>query len=158
MLRGGGRAHGPKPRDFSTELPRKVYHLAMRGAFSYLFQTGKLTVVDGPMEFPSHKTAFSVEFLEAHGFARGKEPIGGRTLLITASQRKNLEIASANVGYLMETVRLEELLISEVLKYPRVLIEKKALLELEEFTRNENKYKNIVVDQGTSIPATAAET
>lgn len=150
MLRGGGRAHGPKPRDFSTQLQRKVYNLALRGAFSYLFQTGKLTVVNGAMDFPSHKTALPVEFLESHGFASGKKP-DGRTLLIVNSERKNLEIACGNLGHLMEVVRLDEMLISEMLKYPRVLIEKRALIETEELTRQLNKYKHVVVDQKAQV-------
>lgn len=147
MLRGGGRAHGPKPRDFSTELPRKVYNLAVRGAFSYLHFKGMLTVVDGPMNFPSHKTALSVQFLESHGFIDQKHEVNGRTLLIVNSERKNLEAASGNLGHFMEVMRLEEVIISEVLKYPRVLIERKALVELEVMTRPENKYKHIVVEQ-----------
>ena len=32
MLRGGGVAFGPKPRDFSTKLPRKVIQMGMRVA------------------------------------------------------------------------------------------------------------------------------
>lgn len=149
MLRGGGRAHGPKPRDFSTELPRKVYNLAIRGAFSYLHSMGMLTVVDGSMDFPTHKTAVSVQFLESHGFVTPKKEVNGRTLLIVNSQRKNLEAAAGNVGHYMEVARLDEILISEVLKYPRVLIEKDALLEMEQMTRSENKYKHIVVDPAT---------
>jgi large subunit ribosomal protein L4 len=46
MLRGGGVAHGPKPRDFSTELPRKLYDQAWRGALSYRYRRGELLVVD----------------------------------------------------------------------------------------------------------------
>lgn len=156
MLRGGGRAHGPKPRDFSTELPRKVYNLAMRGAFSYLHSAGMLTVVNGTMDFPSHKTALSVEFLESHGFVTPKKEVNGRTLLIVNAERKNVEAAAGNVGHFMSVMRLDDVLISEVLKYPRVLIERKALLELERMTRPENKYKHIIADPeestGTVLP------
>lgn len=156
MLRGGGRAHGPKPRDFSTELPRKVYNLAVRGTFSHLFQTGKMVVVDGAIDFNTHKTAVGQEFLETHGFAKGKEP-NGRTLIVVNSKRRNLETACGNLGHLMEVTRLDELLVSEILKYPRVLIERKALLETEEMTRLENKYKHIVVDKSPASELAPAE-
>jgi hypothetical protein len=46
MLRGGGVAFGPKPRDFSTELPKKIYDLAWRTALSYRYRQGELVVVD----------------------------------------------------------------------------------------------------------------
>ncbi|KAJ8602744.1 hypothetical protein MRB53_042371 [Persea americana] len=93
MLRGGGRAHGPKPRDFSTELPRKVYYMAIRNAISYLFKGNSLVVVDGEIDFPSHKTALAVHFLESHGFIseKAKTPLGGRTLFIVDDTREALE-------------------------------------------------------------------
>lgn len=46
MLRGGGRAHGPKPRDFSTDLPRKIYDLAWRTALSYRYKKGELLLLE----------------------------------------------------------------------------------------------------------------
>lgn len=51
MLRGGGVAFGPKPRDFSTELQRKVYDLAVRTALSARYRRGELLVVGGEMQF-----------------------------------------------------------------------------------------------------------
>jgi large subunit ribosomal protein L4 len=45
-LNGGGVAFGPKPRDFSTELPRKVYDLAFRTALSHRYRQGELIVTD----------------------------------------------------------------------------------------------------------------
>jgi large subunit ribosomal protein L4 len=46
MLRGGGAAHGPKPRDFSTKLPKKIYDLGWRTALSYRYRKGELVVVE----------------------------------------------------------------------------------------------------------------
>ncbi|CAG7847628.1 SubName: Full=Related to 50S ribosomal protein L4 {ECO:0000313/EMBL:CCA68564.1} [Serendipita indica DSM 11827] len=45
MLRGGGRAFGPKPRDFSTELPRKIRNMGLRVALSTKLRERKLIVV-----------------------------------------------------------------------------------------------------------------
>lgn len=50
---GGGKAHGPHPRDFSTRLNHKVYDLAWRTALSYRFRRGELFVVrDGSLDIP----------------------------------------------------------------------------------------------------------
>lgn len=49
MLRGGGVAFGPRPRDFSTELQRKVYDLAVRTAVSARYRKGELLVVEGEL-------------------------------------------------------------------------------------------------------------
>ncbi|CEH12053.1 Mitochondrial/chloroplast ribosomal protein L4 [Ceraceosorus bombacis] len=45
VLRGGGVAHGPKPRDFSSKLNRKVREMALRSALSLRWRAGDLFVV-----------------------------------------------------------------------------------------------------------------
>ncbi|CAO1638305.1 unnamed protein product [Parajaminaea phylloscopi] len=45
LLRKGGVIHGPKPRDFATDLPRRVRELALRSALSARWNEGKLHVV-----------------------------------------------------------------------------------------------------------------
>ncbi len=43
---GGGRAHPPKPQDWSTRPPRRVRISALKSALSLLHKEGRLTVVD----------------------------------------------------------------------------------------------------------------
>jgi large subunit ribosomal protein L4 len=43
---GGGRAHGPKPRDYTTKMPKKMRRGAIRSALSALVQDNQLVVVD----------------------------------------------------------------------------------------------------------------
>ncbi|KAN0065625.1 54S ribosomal protein yml6, mitochondrial [Thecaphora frezii] len=45
LLRGGAVAHGPRPRDHSTQLPRRVRELALRSALSARWREGNLIVV-----------------------------------------------------------------------------------------------------------------
>ncbi|PWZ02586.1 ribosomal protein L4 [Testicularia cyperi] len=45
ILRGGAVAHGPRPRDHSTKLPRRVRELALRSALSSKWRQGDLHVV-----------------------------------------------------------------------------------------------------------------
>lgn len=51
MLRGGGVAFGPKPRDFSTELQKKVYDKAWRIALSLRYRVGQLKIFEIDREF-----------------------------------------------------------------------------------------------------------
>jgi large subunit ribosomal protein L4 len=44
--RGGGKAHGPKPRSHAIELPKKVRALALRHALSAKVKAGELIVLD----------------------------------------------------------------------------------------------------------------
>src|SRR5215468_9293314 len=44
--RGGGIAHGPKPRDYSQRTPKKMVRLALLGALSDRAADSKILVVD----------------------------------------------------------------------------------------------------------------
>lgn len=46
ILRGGAVVHGPRPRDYSYTLPRKVKQLALKSALSYLFASKKVVIID----------------------------------------------------------------------------------------------------------------
>ena len=46
LLRGGGVIFGPKPRDFSFVLPKKVKRLAMKSILSLKAQTDRLTIIE----------------------------------------------------------------------------------------------------------------
>jgi len=52
---GGGRAHPPKPQDFSYRPPRQVRIGALRSALSMILKEGRLTVVDS-MDLGEPKT------------------------------------------------------------------------------------------------------
>ena len=56
IRRGGGVAHGPHPRDFSTGLPRKIYDQAWRIALSYRYRRGQLIIIEGKMSLPDDAT------------------------------------------------------------------------------------------------------
>ena len=46
QFRGGGKAHGPKPRSHAIELPKKVRALALRHALSAKAKAGEIVVID----------------------------------------------------------------------------------------------------------------
>lgn len=46
LLRGGGVIFGPKPRDFSFVLPKKVKRLAMKSVLSMKAQSDRLTIIE----------------------------------------------------------------------------------------------------------------
>lgn len=56
--RGGGVAHGPKPRDYSQRTPKKMVRLALRSALSDRAADGKVMVVEGwGLDDPKTKVA-----------------------------------------------------------------------------------------------------
>lgn len=46
-MRGGGIVHGPRPRDYSYNLPKKMVRAALRSALSLRAQQGTLHIIDG---------------------------------------------------------------------------------------------------------------
>ncbi|MCK5210937.1 MAG: 50S ribosomal protein L4, partial [Cyclobacteriaceae bacterium] len=46
LLRGGGRAFGPRPRDYGFKLNKKVKSIARKSVLSYKIQEKDLTVVE----------------------------------------------------------------------------------------------------------------
>jgi large subunit ribosomal protein L4 len=71
---GGGVAHGPRPRDYSMRINRKLRALALRSALTDRAKTGQVVVVDLPA-FPEPETRRAVELL-------GRWGATGKTLLV----------------------------------------------------------------------------
>lgn len=58
---GGGKAMGPKPRDYSYDVPKKVRRAALRAALALRSRDGKLLIVDRwSPDAPKSKTAAAV--------------------------------------------------------------------------------------------------
>lgn len=123
MLRGGGVAFGPRPRDFSTELQKKVYDLAWRTALSYRFRKGELIIVDNAMEIESPSTRLLGDIFKHHDKLRGR----GRSLLVTLEGRPLLEQALAEMDRGEQTLTWEEVDVKNLLELSRVIIERDAL-------------------------------
>ena len=64
--RGGGVAHGPKPRDYGQRTPKKMVKLALRSALSDRAAEGNVLVVD-EWSFAAPKTKDAAAALQAIG-------------------------------------------------------------------------------------------
>ncbi len=115
---GGGVAHGPKPRDYSKKMPRKMRRAALRSALSAKAQSGDIIVLDQvSMEQP--KTKEMAAFRE--------RLVGGRSaLLLVADGDSNVELAARNLSD-MKTLRASYLNIRDLLGYDAILIPMAAL-------------------------------
>ena len=69
--RGGGAAHGPKPRDYRQRTPKKMKRLALAGALSDRARSGQIIVVDRWSFEDGPRTKDAVAALDAIG-ATGK--------------------------------------------------------------------------------------
>jgi large subunit ribosomal protein L4 len=88
---GGGIAHGPKPRDYSMKVNRKMKRAALRSALSDAAGGGKLALVQG-MEFEGPKTRDAVAVLSALG-------LEGRVLVVIARPDDGMEKSFRNLPH-----------------------------------------------------------
>lgn len=123
MIKGGGKSFGPKPRDFSTELPHKMYDLAWRTALSWRYRKGDLIVCQDGMEIERSETAYAKQIFKKNKW--GKED--GRSLIITTSERENLFKGMEKNGSHGRVKVVGEVDVKNLLESGRVIIEKGAL-------------------------------
>jgi large subunit ribosomal protein L4 len=88
--RGGGIVFGPSPRDYRTDIPRKVKQLARKSALNARAREGALHVVER-FAFRAPKTAQLAQLLASLGVA------GRKVLLLTAGQNDNLYLSGRNI-------------------------------------------------------------
>ena len=88
VWRGGGVAHGPKPRDYETKLNKKVWALAFKRALSDKIEAGNVIVVDA-FSFEAPKTKLMAKLLKDLGVERTavivQKDVDDTVLLVTSN-------------------------------------------------------------------------
>jgi large subunit ribosomal protein L4 len=123
--RGGGIAHGPKPRDYTQRTPKKMVRLALRSALSDRAADGKVLVVDDwGIEAP--KTKDGVKLLQALGLRPdGERP--PRALFVLFRTEDAVWKSLRNLGERVQIVLPEELNTYDVLVNDWLVLSKAAL-------------------------------
>ena len=123
LWRGGGVVFGPKPRDFTKKVNKKVRALALRKALSERLKAGDVMVVED-FKLATHKTK---EFLSVLGLLK----LSGYTVLLVSGENKNLTIASGNVPNVEltsgEKLNTYDTLLCDKLVFTKGALEKVAL-------------------------------
>lgn len=121
--RHGGVVFGPKPRDFSYNLPIKVRKAAIRSVLSDKAQSGKIKVVE-KFSLNGAKTKEMAKILEAIG-------IKGGALIVIPAGDVTLERASRNIRGVKVSAG-KALNVYDMLKHSEMVITKDAIPVLEE--------------------------
>lgn len=90
-VKGGGRAFGPRPRDYDFSLNKKVKRLARYSAFSTRLKQGNLIVVED-FNFDAPKTKQFVSVLNNLGLKDAK-----KTLVVFPDYNDNVYLSGRNV-------------------------------------------------------------
>ena len=105
--RGGGIAHGPKPRDYSERTPKKMVRLALRSALSDRASEGRVKVIDA-WGIDEPKTKRGIEVLEGLGLRPAGER-APRVLLVLDRSEHAVWKSFRNLGERVQIVLPDEL-------------------------------------------------
>ena len=118
---GGGRVFGPRPRNYSFKLNKKLKDLARRSALSYKAQEQSILVVED-FAFEAPKTKDFVAFRNNLNLQ------DSRSLFVSAEANTNLYLSSRNVQK-CETTTVSELNTYNVVKAKTIVLFESAVSE-----------------------------
>jgi large subunit ribosomal protein L4 len=129
LLRGGARVFGPKPRDYSFKLNKKVKVLARKSALSSKITDGAIKVVED-FNFDAIKTKQMVKVLDSF------KVNGNRNLFVFAEPNKNVVLSSRNIQR-TEVMLARNLSTYDILKAKNIFLTESALQPIVEVLNRE---------------------
>ena len=112
VWRGGGVAHGPKPRDFSQKVNRKVAQLAFTRALSERIAAGDVVVVE-KFDFAEPRTKLMRDLLKKVGVQRS-------ALVVVDQYDENVMLAGRNLPN-AEIIRAAEIDVYQLLLFRSIV-------------------------------------
>lgn len=121
LWRGGGIVFGPKPRDYSYKVPKKVRKAALKSALSMKVKEGSVTILKSfPMD--EIKTKRFQEVLDRFEL--------GKTLFVLAESNAILEKSSKNIKD-VKMMRSEGINVYDLLKYDNLVLLEPSVKKIE---------------------------
>lgn len=120
IWKGGGIVFGPKPRDYSMNVPKKIKKQALCGAISQKRADGNLTILD-KIELNEIKTAKIAEILNK---------LDLKSVLIIEEGNKNLVLSTKNIPG-VKILSPEGLNLYDILYYKDLVITQPCLEKIQ---------------------------
>ena len=120
IWKGGGIVFGPKPRDYSMNVPKKIKKQALCGAISQKRADGNLTILD-KIELNEIKTAKIAEILNK---------LDLKSVLIIEEGNKNLVLSAKNIPG-VKVLSPEGLNLYDILYYKDLVITQPCLEKIQ---------------------------
>jgi large subunit ribosomal protein L4 len=121
---GGGRVFGPHPRQYKTEVPKKLSRLARRSALSYKAKDQAIRVVED-FTFEAPKTGRVIDVLKKFEFG------GKKALFLTGATDQTLVLSCRNVPTL-SVKEASSFSTRDVLSADVLIIQKAGLSKIQE--------------------------
>jgi large subunit ribosomal protein L4 len=119
---GGGTIFGPKPKEYSMSVPKKVRKAALRSALSSRYQDAALTIVD----------KLEMEAISTKRFAGIMKTLNlSKPLLVVQGKDEVLEKSVRNIPF-AKVLRTEGLNVYDVIRHDQCVVTVDALHKIEE--------------------------
>ena len=153
LWKGGGNVHGPQPRDWSYQMPKKMRRGALRSALSERVREGNLIVID-ELVFGAAKTKEFIGALNTLGLSDKKART--KTLIIDRLDNENLILSSRNVEK-TKVVNSFGLNIYDIIYHEKLVLSKAAVEELNELLDPKREGKEDAAPEIEGKPKKAAK-
>ena len=120
---GGGRVFGPKPRDYSFKLNKKVKRLARVSALTYKAKDNAITVIED-LHFEAPKTKNFVDLLKNLNLSDKK------TLVVVPDTNKNVYLSARNVQG-TQVIKASDLNTYDILNASNLVLAEGSVKEIE---------------------------
>jgi large subunit ribosomal protein L4 len=154
LWKGGGNVHGPQPRDWSYQMPKKMRRGALRSALSERLREGNIIIVDGfDMKSPRTKDFLSV--IDTLGLVENSKR--AKTLVVDSLDNANLILSSRNVQKTKVTNSFG-VNIYDIIYHEKLVISKAAVEELNNLldpAREGSKAVEAAVEEAPKAKKTA---
>jgi len=121
LWRKGGIVFGPKPRDYSYILPKKVRRAAMRSALSLKTQENKLFIIDD-IKLPEIKTKHFNAILKSFNL--------DKVLVVIPGKNKEVELSARNIPN-VKVMCTDALNVYDIMKYENIILHKQSVEKIE---------------------------
>jgi large subunit ribosomal protein L4 len=121
---GGGHPKGPRPRDYSQKMPRRMRRLALRSALSIKAASGQIVVLDA-LELEEPRTRRMCEILD-------RLAVASSAVVLLSERDVNVEKSVANIPD-VKTLRANYLNVRDLLGYDYLVMPLPALQIIEGF-------------------------
>ena len=125
---GGGRAFGPRPRNYSFKLNKKLKRLARLSALTYKAKESNITILED-FVFDSPKTQKYADLINNLSLSNKK------TLLVLGESNKNIYLSSRNLSN-AKVVTASDLNTYDILNANNLLLVESSVKEIESLLSN----------------------
>jgi len=124
VFRGGGRVFGPRPRNYSVRLNKKVKQIAKASALSAKASAGSIVVLED-FSFDAPKTK------EFKSILSNLKLDGQKTLVVTADMERELLLSSRNLQR-AEVARAADLNVYQIMNTQTLVLSEGAVAKIQE--------------------------